>query len=96
MDDSSYVECIDELIKRNNPAVRRAIDSMARARAALSSVRSPWQQEMDEMVAHDELEMPGLQEKLHDSDNNGDDTNDLDSSDDDDDGVGIVVPLPLL
>ena len=35
---------------------------MTAARAALSLVRSPWQQEMDEMVAHDEPEMPGLQE----------------------------------
>ena len=63
---SSDDECIDELIKNNNPRVRRAIDSMARAqaaRAASSPVRSPWQQEMDEMLAQDELDMPGLQER---------------------------------
>ena len=54
---SSDDECIDELIKRNDPRVRRAIDAMARAqdaRAASSPVRSPWQQKMDEMLAEDE------------------------------------------
>ena len=78
MDDSlsSDDECIEDLIKRNNPAVRRAIDSMARARAASLPVRSPWQQEMDKIVAQDELdELPDLQERPEDSDSDNDDDN---------------------
>ena len=54
MDESSGDECIDELIKANNPAVRRAIQSIAAAQVAKSPVWSPWQQQMDAMVDTDE------------------------------------------
>ena len=54
MDESSGDECIDELIKENNPAVRRAIQSIAAAQVAKTPVRSPWQEQMDAIMAADE------------------------------------------
>ena len=56
---------------------------MATAQAVLSLVCSPWQQEMDKMIAHNELEMPELQEISYDSDTSGD-TSDVDSNDNED------------
>ena len=63
VDDSSNDECIDKLIRRNNLVVQRVIESIYTSRAALSPVRSPWQQEMDDMMAQDEFEMPELLER---------------------------------
>ena len=54
MDKSSGNECIDELIKKNNPKVRRVIESIVASQVAKIAVRSPWQEQMDAMVEADE------------------------------------------
>ena len=54
MGESSDDDCIDDLIKKNNPSVRRLIQSIAAARVAETQVCSPWQEEMDLMMAADE------------------------------------------
>ena len=61
MDDSDTDdECIDELIKRNNPVVQRAVDAIAAAPVTLATVCSPWQQEADTMIEKDEYKYCNL------------------------------------
>ena len=53
MDYSSDNECISDLFKRKNHAIQCVIEPIAAVQAAVSPVCSPWQQEMDKMIAQD-------------------------------------------
>mmetsp|Transcript_59430 Transcript_59430/g.68319 ORF Transcript_59430/g.68319 Transcript_59430/m.68319 type:complete len:104 (+) Transcript_59430:92-403(+) len=60
-------ECIDELVMRNNPVVRRAVNVIAAARVTLATVCSPWQQEADTIIEKEESNMPELLDLRYDS-----------------------------